>query len=101
MTRRRPPLFALVTLLACLGPLGLASAAYAQQPATPRHIGVLLALVSPESKEAQAFRQGLREAAYTEGRDVVIDWRSASGDYARIPELVANLVRQHSNCETL
>jgi putative ABC transport system substrate-binding protein len=48
---------------------------------------------SPESKEAQAFRQGLREAGYAEGRDVVLEWRSAGGDYARIPGLVADLVR--------
>jgi len=67
--------------------------AYAQQPASPRRIGVLLVSFSPESKEAQAFRQGLRDAGYAEGRDVVIEWRFASGDYARLPELVADLVQ--------
>jgi ABC-type uncharacterized transport system substrate-binding protein len=67
--------------------------AYAQQPASPRRIGVLLAAISPESKEAQAFRQGLRDAGYSEGRDVVIEWRTASGDYARLPELAADLVQ--------
>ena len=36
--------------------------AYAQQPASPRRIGVLLVDFSPESKEAQAFRQGLLAA---------------------------------------
>ena len=36
---------------------------------------------SPESKEVQQFRVGLRDAGYTEGRDVVIEWRSAHGDY--------------------
>ena len=49
---------------------------------------------SPESKEAQAFRQGLRDAGYAEGRDVVIEWRSANGDYDRVPELVADLVQR-------
>jgi putative ABC transport system substrate-binding protein len=49
---------------------------------------------SPEGKEAQAFRQGLRDAGYAEGRDVVIEWRSASGDYARVPELVADLLQR-------
>ena len=39
------------------------------------------------------FRKGLREAGYAEGRDVVIDWRCAS-DYARIPELAADLVQR-------
>jgi putative ABC transport system substrate-binding protein len=42
---------------------------------------------------AQAFREGLRDAGYVEGRDIVIEWRSANGDYDRIPELAAELVR--------
>ena len=87
-------LFALAALIACLGPFGLASAADAQQPASPRRIGVLLAVVPPESKEAQAFRQGLLDAGYTEGRDVVIEWRSANGDYKLAPELAAELVQR-------
>jgi hypothetical protein len=53
---------ALATLVACLGPLGFLSPADAQQPASPRRIEVLLVSFSPESKEAQAFRQGLRDA---------------------------------------
>ena len=68
--------------------------AYAQQPAAPRRIGVLLVAYLPESKEAQAFRQGLRDAGYIEGRDVVIEWRFANGDYDRIPELAADLVQR-------
>jgi putative ABC transport system substrate-binding protein len=39
-------------------------------------------------------RQGLRDAGYFEGRDVVIEWRSASGDYARVQELAADLVQR-------
>ena len=68
--------------------------AYAQQQALPRRIGVLLGGLSPESKEAQAFRQGLLDAGYSEGRDVVIEWRTASGDYARLPELAADLIQR-------
>jgi putative tryptophan/tyrosine transport system substrate-binding protein len=68
-------------------------AARAQQAASPRRIGVLLVGLSPESKEAKHFRLGLRDAGYSEGRDVVIEWRSADGDYGRVPALVADLVR--------
>jgi len=64
-------------------------AAEAQQTASRRRIGVLFVLLSPAGKEAQAFRQGLRDAGYVEGRDVVIEWRSANGDYARLPQLAA------------
>ena len=67
--------------------------AYAQQRASPRRIGVLLTS-SPEDKDVQMLREGLREAGYAEGRDVVIDWRSANGDYAQIPALVADLVKR-------
>jgi putative ABC transport system substrate-binding protein len=66
-------------------------AARAQQRVA-RRIGFLLVGLSPESKEAKHFRLGLRDAGYSEGRDVVIEWRSAKGDYDRVPELVADLV---------
>ena len=92
MTRRRV-LLALISLAACFGSFGLAKAADAQQPASPRRIGVLLVGPSRESKEAQAFRQGLRDAGYAEGRDVVIEWRSADGDYDKAAELAADLVQ--------
>jgi ABC-type uncharacterized transport system substrate-binding protein len=85
--------FALVALAACFGRLGLASAADAQQPTSPPHIGVLLVGRSPESKDAQQFRQGLLDAGYTEGRDVVVEWRSANGDFDQIPQLAADLVQ--------
>jgi putative ABC transport system substrate-binding protein len=84
----------LAALVGSLGLFCLPLMAYAQQPAAPRRIGVLLVGISRESKEAQAFRQGLRDAGYAEGRDVVIEWRFANGDYARIPELVADLVQR-------
>jgi len=90
---RRSFAFAFAALASCLGPLDFATAD-AQQPAAPRHIGVLLVNFSPGSKEAQAFRQGLRDTGYAEGRDVVIEWRSANGDYDRVPELVADLVQR-------
>jgi putative ABC transport system substrate-binding protein len=91
---RRSFVFALAALTACFGPFGLTSAAYAQQPAAPRHVGVLLVARSPESDEVQAFRQGLLDAGYVEGRDVVIEWRVANGDYHQIAELVADLVQR-------
>src|SRR5262245_35294110 len=84
---------ALVTWAACLGSVALPLLAQAQPPASPRRVGVLLGLLSPDSKEAQAFRLGLRDAGYVEGRDVVIEWRSARGDYARLPQLAADLVK--------
>ena len=83
----------LATLVGSLGLVCLPVKVDAQQPAAPRRIGVLHMAFSIEGKEAQAFRQGLRDAGYFEGRDVVIEWRFANGDYDRIPKLVADLVQ--------
>jgi len=83
------------TFLAGTGAVLLATplAVEAQPVASARRIGVLLVGLSPESKEAQHFRQGLRDAGYSEGRNVVIEWRSAKGDYDRLPALVTDLVQ--------
>jgi len=91
---RRAFTFALGALAACLGLGGLPSAADAQPRASPWRIGVLLVLLSPAGREAQAFRQGLRDAGYVEGRDVLIEWRSANGDYAQLSRLAADLVER-------
>lgn len=85
--------FAFAALAAYLGLVAPPRAADAQQSVLPRRVGVLLGLLAPDSKEAQAFRKGLQDAGYAEGRDVVIEWRSANGDYARLPQLAANLVK--------
>ena len=92
--RRRAFARSLVGLILSAGAFCVSNVAQAQRPAPPRHIGVLVVSFSPESKEAQAFRQGLREAGYAEGRDVVIEWRVAKGDYDRVPGLVDDLVQK-------
>jgi len=69
-------------------------AARAQQATTPKYrIGVLLGGLSPASNATRHFRRGLRDVGFFEGRDVAIEWRSAGGDYNRVPELAADLVR--------
>jgi putative tryptophan/tyrosine transport system substrate-binding protein len=45
----------------------------------------------------EAFRQGLRELGYVEGQTIAIEFRSAEGQYDRLPELAAELVRLKVN----
>jgi putative ABC transport system substrate-binding protein len=66
----------------------------AQPAPSSRHIGVLLNAFSPEDQAPQAFRQGLRDAGYSVGGDVVIEWRAAHGDRRRLPALAADLVQR-------
>jgi putative tryptophan/tyrosine transport system substrate-binding protein len=63
-----------------------------------RSIPVIGAL-SPSARPAQidstiydGFSQGMRELGYVEGKDYLIEWRFADGDYARLPELANELV---------
>ena len=72
-------------------------AARAQTTAMPRRIGFLLVGFSTDSKAAQSFRQGLRDAGYLEGRDVIIEWRTAQGDYSRVPALIDDLIQKQAD----
>jgi putative ABC transport system substrate-binding protein len=80
--------------IAGLSGAAVAWPARAQQPAVPV-IG-LLSGVSFESfaDRVAAFRQGLMEIGFVEGRNVAIEYRSADGRYERAPALAADLFRR-------
>jgi putative ABC transport system substrate-binding protein len=67
-------------------------AAHAQQPKAAR-VG-FLGLVSPSSHAPRvaALRAGLRDLGWVEGRNIVIEFRWAEGNYQRLPALAEELV---------
>src|ERR1044071_8905810 len=73
------------------GLIGLPRAGYAQQP---RRTG-FLRLAPLDAAPIEDFRAGLTETGYAEGRNLLIEYRYAEGDYDRLPELAADLVPQN------
>jgi len=74
--------------------LALCFSAEAQQAKKVPRIGFLIG-TSPSHNWAriEAFRQGLRELGYVEGKNIVIEYRYAEGKPDRVRELAAELVR--------
>jgi len=76
-----------VTLV--IGTAGIWPCLLQAQPSL-RQIGLLCG-TKFDDRELEAVRQGLREAGYVEGRNVAIEYRSAEGQYDRLPALAAEL----------
>jgi putative tryptophan/tyrosine transport system substrate-binding protein len=84
--------------LAVLFVLALSIPAEAQQPTKVSRIGFLSTTsYAANWRRVEAFRQGLRELGYVEGKNIVIEWRYAEGKADRLPGLAAELVRLKVN----
>ena len=87
---RRREFITLTGALAAVWPLP----ARAQQRAKVARIGYLgLVSASWHTPRVTAFRAGLRDLGYVEGKDFVIEFRWAEGQYDRLPALAAELAR--------
>ena len=75
--------------------LANASIGAAQQPGKIPRIGFLTGTTTSSTSSGpgiEAFRQGLRDLGYTEGKNIIIEYRGAGGNFERMPELVAELI---------
>ena len=85
-----PKLFWLVTAILLVS----FHQAEAQQPKKVPRIGFLgLPSASSFGKQMEALRAGLRDLGYLEGKNVLIDYRWAEGNYDRLSDLAGELVR--------
>ena len=93
-TPRRSTRRALLVAAAVWPALAWASPVRAQAPAKVRRIG-LLSLFSPSDAALwhRAFRQGLRDLGWVEGKDISFEYRFAEGRGDRLPDLADDLVR--------
>jgi ABC-type uncharacterized transport system substrate-binding protein len=72
----------------------LSLSAHAQQPKKIPRIGVLAGGSAPSvAARVEAFRRGLRDLGYVEGKNIIIDYRYADGKSDRLPALAAELLR--------
>jgi putative ABC transport system substrate-binding protein len=69
-------------------------AARAQQPGKVFRIG-FVGLTAAGSLRVEAFRAGLRELGYQEGRNLIIEFHWADGRYERLPAFFDDLVRRN------
>ncbi len=91
--RRREVIFLLVG-----GAVERPLATLAQQPPAMPIVGFLSGRSPSEASYAvAAFRQGLGESGYVDGRNVRIEYRWADGQYERLPSLAAELVARRVN----
>src|SRR2546425_13244451 len=81
---------AVILALSLVTPL----AAGAQQPAQVPRIGMLSSFFPSDTvRWHEAFRQGLRDLGWVEGKNISIEYRIAEGRIDRLPDLAADLVR--------
>jgi ABC-type uncharacterized transport system substrate-binding protein len=82
----RTPIWVLATLLLITGSL-----AHAQQPQKIPRIGYLVTSGDPTNPgpSVDAFRQGLQDLGYVEGKDILVEYRYVEGKSDRIPSFVA------------
>ena len=90
MTERAAPLI----LALGLAMLAVPFAAEAQPATKVYRIGVIAnSLATADGPLFEVFLDGLRALGYVEDRNIIIDWRSSEGDFAKLPGLAASLVR--------
>jgi len=84
----------IASILLIIATMGGGAMTQAQQPAKISRIGFLSPSAENQRRaEREAFWQGMRELGYIDGRNIVVEYRYAGGQFDKLPELAAGLVR--------
>jgi putative ABC transport system substrate-binding protein len=83
----------IILLALCSLLLAPCSAVEAQQPAKLPRIGYLAGSANQENPAVEAFREGLRELGYFEGKNIQVEFRYTEGRTDPVPKLVAELIQ--------
>ncbi|MBC7944795.1 MAG: ABC transporter substrate-binding protein [Burkholderiales bacterium] len=67
--------------------------ALAERPAKVVRVGFLSHIAAKDSSSIADFLHGMRERGYVESKNLIVDYRSAEGQYERLPALAAELVK--------
>ena len=73
--------------------LAVAMLAQAQQPGKLSRVGILF-IGGRDQPNLESFKQGLRDLGYTEGKNIILEYRYAEGNQDRLGDLAAELVRE-------
>jgi putative tryptophan/tyrosine transport system substrate-binding protein len=84
---------AVLRVIVCLLLLSVPFPAHPQQPEKIPRIGYLTSFGTPSARQVEAFRQGMKEIGYIEGKNIVINYRYPKGNPESTPELVAELIQ--------
>jgi putative tryptophan/tyrosine transport system substrate-binding protein len=76
-----------------LSPLAGPVAAQPSAPTKLPRVGILTPADNDRTPVFAAFRDGLRELGYVDGRSIILDYRFARGDFSAFPDLAADVVK--------
>ena len=67
--------------------------AEAQQPPNIPRVGIVVGIPEPENPSVRIFKQALQELGYSEGKNILFEYRHTEGDRKRIPAIVRELAK--------
>jgi putative ABC transport system substrate-binding protein len=80
-------------MILILGAMLLALSFPAEAQRIPSRVGILF-VGGRDQPHLESFKQGMREHGYTEGKNILFEYRYAEGNYDRLPDLAADLIQK-------